>query len=46
MIERLGRVQLLVIDDFLLTPLSNQERKDLLEIAEDRYRSGSTVLTS
>lgn len=46
MIERLGRVQLLVIDDFLLAPLSGQERKDFLEIVEDRYRAGSTVITS
>ncbi len=39
-------VQLLIIDDFLLTPLSDWERRDLLEIAEDRYQSGATVITS
>lgn len=46
MIERLGRVQLLIVDDFLLTPLSTAERKDFLEIVEDRYGAGSTVVTS
>jgi DNA replication protein DnaC len=29
---------MLIIDDFLLTPLNLQERKDFLEIVEDRYR--------
>ncbi len=45
-LTRLGKVQLLIIDDFLLTPLSDWERRDLLEIAEDRYQSGATVITS
>ena len=46
LIERLGRAQVLVIDDFLLTPMSGVERKDFLEIVEDRYGCGSTVITS
>jgi DNA replication protein DnaC len=46
MIERLGKVQVLVIDDFLLAPLAPAERKDLMEIVEDRYRVGSTIVTS
>lgn len=46
LIERLGRAQMLVIDDFLLTPLTAPERKDFLEIVEDRYRAGCTVVTS
>lgn len=43
---RLGKVQLLVIDDLLVTPLAEHERRDLLEIVEDRYATGSTVITS
>ena len=46
LIERLGKAQMLIVDDFLITPLSAQERKDFLEIVEDRYRAGSTVVTS
>jgi len=46
LIERLGRVQMLIVDDFLLTPLIGPERKDFLEIVEDRYGSGCTVVTS
>ena len=45
-LTRLGKVQLLIIDDFLLTPLADWERRDFLEIVEERYGSGSTVVTS
>jgi DNA replication protein DnaC len=45
-LARLSRVQLLIIDDFLLTPLSDWERKDFLEVIEDRYQAGATVITS
>jgi DNA replication protein DnaC len=43
---RLARVQLLILDDFLLTPLSDQQRQDFMEVIEDRYAAGSTVITS
>jgi DNA replication protein DnaC len=45
-LARLARAQLLIIDDLLLTPPSQWERQDLLEIVEDRYQSGATVITS
>lgn len=45
-LARLGKAQLLIIDDLLLSPLSEWERRDLLEIVEERYGSGSTVITS
>jgi len=45
-LTRLAKVQLLIIDDFLLTPPADWERRDLLEIVEDRYQSGATVITS
>jgi len=45
-LAKLSKVQLLIIDDFLLTPLSDWERRDLLEIVEDRYQSGATVIAS
>jgi DNA replication protein DnaC len=45
-LARLAKVQLLIIDDFLITPLGEEQRKDLLEIVEDRYAAGATVLTS
>jgi DNA replication protein DnaC len=45
-LTRLSKAQLLIIDDFLLTPPTDWERRDLLEIVEDRYQSGATVITS
>jgi DNA replication protein DnaC len=45
-LTKLGRVQVLIIDDFLITPLAPVERKDFLEIIEDRYASTATVITS
>jgi len=45
-LAKLVKSQLLIIDDFLLSPLSDPERKDFLEIVEDRYGSGSTVIAS
>ena len=45
-LTRLAKVQMLILDDFLLTPLADWERRDLLEIVEDRYQSGATIVTS
>ena len=45
-LARLSRVQLLIINDSLLTPLSDSERRDLLEVAEDRYQAGATIIAS
>jgi len=45
-IERLGKAQLLIIDDLLLTPLNAQERGDFLEIVEERHGSTATIITS
>lgn len=37
---------LLVIDDFGLFQLTDDQRKDLLELIEDRYSRGSVIITS
>lgn len=42
----LAKADLLVLDDFGLVPLSDQTRRDLLEILDDRYDRKSTILTS
>lgn len=42
----LAKVDLIILDDFALTPLSDQNRRDLLEILDDRYGQKSTVITS
>ena len=45
-LRRLAKLDVLVLDDFLIAPMTDSERRDLLEILEDRYGSSSTVLTS
>jgi len=45
-LARLSRVQLLIIDDFLLTTPADIEQRDLLEVIEDRYQLGSTIIAS
>lgn len=46
MLAQLAKTELLVIDDFGLSPLKDLERRDLLEILEDRYDRASTLVTS
>jgi len=43
---KLSRIDVLVLDDFLLNPMTDQERRDLLEVLEDRYGRSSTVITT
>lgn len=45
-LQRIARADVLVLDDFLIAPLKEQERRDLLEVLEDRYDRGSTVITT
>lgn len=46
LLRRLARANVLVLDDFGTEPLGPAQRRDLLEIVEDRYKSASTVVTS
>lgn len=46
LLQRLTRTDLLVIDDWGLAPLKEPERRDLLEIVEDRHQSSSTLIAS
>lgn len=43
---QLGRIDLLVIDDFCMAPMNETERRDLLEICDTRYQVRSLLLTS
>lgn len=45
-LNSLAQVHVLVLDDFLVSPLKDSERRDLLEVLEDRYDKSSTVITS
>jgi DNA replication protein DnaC len=46
MLAMLERTRLLIIDDWGPEPLTVEQRRDLLEIVEDRYEKGSLLMTS
>ena len=46
LLARLSRIDVLVLDDWAMAPLTEAERRDFWEICEDRYQTRSTVLTS
>ncbi len=46
LLARLARIDVLVIDDWAHAPLRDQERRDLLEVLDDRYGVRSTIVTS
>ena len=45
-LNQIARVPLLILDDFGLQPLSHDIKMALLQILEDRYASGSTIVTA
>jgi DNA replication protein DnaC len=46
LLDHLNKTDLLIIDDFGLTSLEQQQRLDLLEIIEDRHGRKSTIIAS
>ena len=46
LLVKLSRIDVLVLDDFRHGAAEGQERRDFLEICDDRYQRRSTILTS
>jgi DNA replication protein DnaC len=46
LLNRLGKTDVLLLDDWGLATLTAEQRRDLLEILEDRHGSRSTIVTS
>lgn len=46
LLSRLAKLDLLAIDDWLLAPLKDSERRDLIEVIEDRSERASTLIAS
>lgn len=46
LMRALGGAKLLILDDWGLEPLTTEQRHDMLEIVEDRYGRGATLITS
>ena len=44
--KNLTKTQLLILDDWGPDRLDASQRRDLMEIVEDRYDAGSTLITS
>jgi DNA replication protein DnaC len=46
LLARVARVDVFVLDDFAIAPVSDLERRDLLEVLEDRHGLRSTLISS
>jgi DNA replication protein DnaC len=46
LLAKLAKTELLILDDWGLVPLADAERRDLLEVLEDRYGRRATLVTS
>src|ERR1035437_4557387 len=46
LLAKLSRIDVLVIDDWAMAPLTETERRDFWEISEDRCQTRSMILTS
>jgi len=43
-LKKLGRAKLLIIDDFGLNAMNDTDRKDFMEVIEERYMTGATII--
>ncbi|MTI12010.1 ATP-binding protein, partial [Sansalvadorimonas verongulae] len=46
LLRQLEKTDLLILDDWGLEPLTQQQRNDLLEVMDDRHEKSSTLVTS
>ena len=44
--NELAKTDVLILDDFGLSPLTDEQRRDLLEVLDDRHDKRSTIVTS
>jgi DNA replication protein DnaC len=45
-LAKIARADVLVLDDWAMAPINDVERRDLLEVLDDRYGTRSTIVTS
>lgn len=46
LMNTLLKTKVLIIDDFCITPMKEVERKDLLEVIDDRHKLSSTIIST
>lgn len=45
-LQQLAKIQLIVLDDFALIPITEEQCRDLLELTDDRYGRSSMIIAS
>ena len=46
LMEELAKINVLILDDFGLSPFTDEQRRDLLDVLDDRHNRSSTIVTS
>jgi DNA replication protein DnaC len=46
LLARLARIQLLILDDWAMAKLTAEQRRDLMEVIDDRHPRASTILAT
>jgi len=46
LMNKLSKIKLLIIDDFCIAPMNDEDRRDLLEVLEDRQSISSTIIAT
>jgi len=46
LMNKLSKIKVLILDDFCISPMSDPERRDLLEVLEDRQSISSTIIAT
>ena len=46
LMNKLSKIKILIIDDFCIAPMNDPERRDLLEVLEDRQSISSTIIAT
>jgi DNA replication protein DnaC len=46
LLARLARIQLLILDDWAMAKLTAEQRRDLMEVIDDRHQRASTILAT
>ena len=44
--KQLAKVAVIILDDWGIAPLTDEQRRDLLELLDDRHEKCSTIVTS
>ena len=44
--KQFAKINVLILDDLGLAPLTDEQRRDFLELLDDRHEKGSTIVTS